>query len=89
MLCLADPGRSKIIQKRSYFLFEKQSFYINEFVSPASEKGRAFLICQSEGIPVLPPFVEIDQMVRGPIQGISSSRSLSKIYKSDANASDS
>ena len=80
MLSLADPERSKIIQKRSYFLYEKQSFYVNEFVSPASEKGRAFLICQSEGPPILPPFVEIDQMVRGPSRGVSSSRNLSRVH---------
>ena len=83
MLSLADPARSKIIQKRSYFLYEKQSFYVNEFISPASEKGRAFLICQSEGTPMLPPFVDIDVLIRGPGRGLSSSRSLSIIDESD------
>ena len=65
------------------FLYEKQSFYVNEFISPASEKGRAFLICQSEGTPMLPPFVDVDVMVRGPGRGLSSSRSLSIIDEND------
>ena len=34
MLGLADPSRHKIIQKRSYFLWGKQSFYVNEYQAP-------------------------------------------------------
>ena len=89
MLSLADPERSKIIQRRSYFLYEKQSFYVNEFLSPASEKGRAFIICQSENTPMLPPFVKIDHMIRGPDRSHNSSRSLSKLSDDSPSNSDS
>ena len=36
MLGLADPNRHKIIQKRSYFLWEKQSLYVNEYIAPVT-----------------------------------------------------
>lgn len=42
-------------QRRYCFLWEMQSFHIYEYITP--QRGLWVLLCQSEGSPVLPPFL--------------------------------
>jgi hypothetical protein len=55
----ADLSRNVVTQKRYCFLWEQQSFHIYEYLSPRA--GLKVLLVQSEGTPMLPPFLKVDE----------------------------
>ncbi len=76
---LKDPQRYVLRQKRYCFLWEKQSFHIYEYLSPESLVGKLFLFCQSEGEPILPPFLSVGKEIHKETGESASSRVLSLI----------
>lgn len=82
---LADPRCRKLVQKRSYFLWQKQSFTVTEYISPlpSLEDGRVRLSCQSSGEPIIPPFIHVQHKVTGDMATRLSSFNMSLYDKSD------
>jgi len=58
----ADKSRHVVRQKRYYFLWGEQSMHIYQYVTP--KDGLWVLLCQSEGNPVLPPFITANGVTR-------------------------
>jgi len=71
-----DALRDVVRQRRYCFMWEKQSFHIYEYLAPHA--GIFQLLCQSEGEPVLPPFIEPVMIETGvEAHAVSSAREIS------------
>lgn len=57
----ADPTRDVVKQRRYCFLWEQQSCHIYEYLEP--NNGIWTLLCQSEGEPILPPFINVGPLL--------------------------